>query len=207
MSSWSASWRMLSRRRRVWAAMWGRFKITSTHPGKSLLHRRWHHLSNHHDNHLDHHLDHHDNHDHDDHCRQGFLLCLLSSPTFGNWKRRRWPSRASLRWLKYLPGQISLTFKILFQDPEASLGKHKEWQTRAIAEINSLQVGIIAPFSCLIIAWNVIVSNQENVKSFNIEDVGTFDTVSKMKSEISNLRSDLVNQEKLTGEDDSDYDL
>jgi len=65
------------------------------------------------------------------------------------------------------------------EDPEASLGKHKEWQTRAIAEINSLQ---------------------ENVKSFNIEDVGTFDTVSKMKSEISNLRSDLVNQEKLTGD-------
>merc|ERR1719300_1262923 len=65
------------------------------------------------------------------------------------------------------------------EDPEASLGRHKEWQTRAIAEINSLQ---------------------ENVKSFNIEDVGTFDTVSKMKSEISNLRSDLVNQEKLTGD-------
>ena len=47
----------------------------------------------------------------------------------------------------------------------------------------------------------MIVFHQENVKSFNIEDVGTFDTVSKMKSEISNLRSDLVNQEKLTGED------
>ena len=41
---------------------------------------------------------------------------------------------------------------------------------------------------------------QENVKSFNIEDVATFDTVSKMKSEIANLRSDLVNQEKLAGE-------
>ena len=47
----------------------------------------------------------------------------------------------------------------------------------------------------------MIVFHQENVKSFNIEDVGTFDTVSKMKSEISNLRLDLVNQEKLTGED------
>ena len=41
---------------------------------------------------------------------------------------------------------------------------------------------------------------QENVKSFNIEDVATFDTVSKMKSEIANLKSDLVNQEKLAGE-------
>ena len=41
---------------------------------------------------------------------------------------------------------------------------------------------------------------QENVKSFNIEDVATFDTVSKMKFEIANLRSDLVNQEKLAGE-------
>ena len=38
------------------------------------------------------------------------------------------------------------------------------------------------------------------MKSFNIEDVATFDTVSKMKSEIANLRSDLVNQEKLAGE-------
>jgi len=65
------------------------------------------------------------------------------------------------------------------EDPATSLGSHKEWQTRAIAEINSLQ---------------------ENVKSFNIEDMATFDTVSKMKSEMGNLRADLANQEKLTGD-------
>ena len=34
----------------------------------------------------------------------------------------------------------SNSYQILVQDAEASLGKHKEWQTRAIAEINSLQV-------------------------------------------------------------------
>ena len=39
------------------------------------------------------------------------------------------------------------------------------------------------------------------MKSFNIEDMATFDTVSKMKSEMGNLRADLANQEKLTGKD------
>ena len=39
------------------------------------------------------------------------------------------------------------------------------------------------------------------MKSFNIEDMATFDTVSKMKSEMGNLRADLANQEKLAGKD------
>ena len=49
--------------------------------------------------------------------------------------------------------------------------------------------------------FSTVVSEQENVKSFNIEDMATFDTVSKMKSEMGNLRADLANQEKLTGKD------
>ena len=49
--------------------------------------------------------------------------------------------------------------------------------------------------------FSTVVSEQENVKSFNIEDMATFDTVSKMKLEIGNLRADLANQEKLTGKD------
>ena len=49
--------------------------------------------------------------------------------------------------------------------------------------------------------FSTVVSEQENVKSFNIEDMATFDTVSKMKSEMGNLRADLANQEKLTGDD------
>ena len=49
--------------------------------------------------------------------------------------------------------------------------------------------------------FSTVVFEQENVKSFNIEDMATFDTVSKMKSEMGNLRADLANQEKLTGED------
>lgn len=61
----------------------------------------------------------------------------------------------------------------------AKLGQQTDWQSRAIAQINSLQ---------------------ENVKSFNIEDMATFDTVTKMKSEMTNLRSDLAAQEKLVGE-------
>ena len=61
----------------------------------------------------------------------------------------------------------------------AKLGQQTDWQSRAIAEINTLQ---------------------ENVKSFNIEDMATFDTVTKMKCEMTNLRSDLAAQEKLVGE-------
>ena len=61
----------------------------------------------------------------------------------------------------------------------AKLGQQTDWQSRAIAQINTLQ---------------------ENVKSFNIEDMATFDTVTKMKSEMTNLRSDLAAQEKLVGE-------
>merc|ERR1719300_838030 len=64
--------------------------------------------------------------------------------------------------------------------------QQRDWNSKALKEIETLQ---------------------ENVKSFNIEDVGTFDTVSKMKSEISNLRSDLVNQEKLTGDLNHDIKL
>ena len=51
------------------------------------------------------------------------------------------------------------------------------------------------------LGFSTVVSEQENVKSFNIEDMATFDTVSKMKSELGNLRADLANQEKLTGKD------
>lgn len=59
------------------------------------------------------------------------------------------------------------------------LGIQRDWQSRCVAEINSLQ---------------------ENIKSFNIEDMATFDTVTRMKGEIANLRTELANQEKFVGE-------
>lgn len=68
----------------------------------------------------------------------------------------------------------------------AKLGQQTDWQSRAIAEINTLQ---------------------ENVKSFNIEDMATFDTVTKMKCEMTNLRSDLAAQEKLVGDLNHDIKL
>jgi len=68
----------------------------------------------------------------------------------------------------------------------AKLGQQTDWQSRAIAQINTLQ---------------------ENVKSFNIEDMATFDTVTKMKSEMTNLRSDLAAQEKLVGDLNHDIKL
>ena len=45
----------------------------------------------------------------------------------------------------------------------------------------------------------MVVLHQDNIKSFNIEDLATFETVTKMKAEISGLRGDLTNQEKLAG--------
>ena len=44
---------------------------------------------------------------------------------------------------------------ILIKDPEALLGKHKEWQTRAIAEINSLQVHDDALWRCRIMSMTM----------------------------------------------------
>jgi len=65
------------------------------------------------------------------------------------------------------------------QDLDAALGVHRDWQSRVVAEINSLQ---------------------ENIKSFNVEDVATFDTVTKMKTEIANMRLEIANQEKFVDE-------
>jgi len=55
----------------------------------------------------------------------------------------------------------------------------QEWQNRAVAEINRLQ---------------------ENVKSFNVEDGATFEAVTKMKKDISGLKNELVNQDKVVGD-------
>lgn len=61
----------------------------------------------------------------------------------------------------------------------AVLTKHKEWQTKAINEIDSLQ---------------------ENIKSMKIEDYQTFDTISKMKTEVNGLRTEISSQEKFIGD-------
>ena len=66
------------------------------------------------------------------------------------------------------------------------LGHQQQWQERAVKEINALQ---------------------ESIKSFNVEDVATFDTVTKMKNEISSLRSELSSQEKLVGDLNHDIKL
>jgi len=59
------------------------------------------------------------------------------------------------------------------------LVKHKDWNTKALNEIQALQ---------------------ENIKHFNIEDYHTFDTIAKMKSEVSGLRGELTTQEKMIGD-------
>jgi len=66
------------------------------------------------------------------------------------------------------------------------LGEQRDWQKRAVLEINAIQ---------------------ESVKSFNVEDMATFDTVTRMKGEISNLRSEMANNEKLIGELNHDIKL
>lgn len=52
---------------------------------------------------------------------------------------------------------------------------YKEWQGRAVTELDTLE---------------------GHLKNFQVEDRHTFDTITKMKSEISNLRNDLLSQEK-----------
>jgi chromosome segregation ATPase len=69
---------------------------------------------------------------------------------------------------------------------DAVLGQQRDWQNRAVTEINTLQ---------------------ENIKSFNVEDMATFDTVTKMRGEISSLRSELASQEKLVGDLNHDIKL
>lgn len=57
--------------------------------------------------------------------------------------------------------------------------KHRDWNTKALNEIQTLQ---------------------ENIKHFNIEDYHTYDTIAKMKSEVSGLRGEISTQEKFIGD-------
>jgi len=59
------------------------------------------------------------------------------------------------------------------------LTKHQDWQTKAINEIETLQ---------------------ENIKAFKVDDYQTFDTISKMKTEVNGLRSEISSQEKFIGD-------
>lgn len=68
----------------------------------------------------------------------------------------------------------------------SALGQQKDWQDKVVMELNTLQ---------------------DNIKSFNIEDLATFETVTKMKAEISGLRGDLTNQEKLAADLNHDIKL
>ena len=233
---------MWSQRKRVWAPMWERFKITLTHPGKNLLHKRWQH---HHD-HLDHqyyrhdhlHDHHHEHHDHHDQSmiilgKAFFHSCLSDRPLE---TERGGFVQAGQVWGKNLSSRSKANFCFRIQRLHWASTKSGRlellqrstpfrWASWRYLDILSCCNDMMLPWNhgCHFVnaktknshicypRWNLIlliallnndcVFSQENVKSFNIEDVATFDTVTKMKSEISNLRSDLVNQEKLTGED------
>ena len=65
------------------------------------------------------------------------------------------------------------------KDVEELLRKHRDWNSVALSEIKSLQ---------------------DHVKSFTIDDYHTFDTVSKMKTDLNGLRSELSSNEKSIGD-------
>jgi len=59
------------------------------------------------------------------------------------------------------------------------LSKHQDWQSKAITEIDVLQ---------------------DKIKNMKVEDYQTFDTISKMKTEVNGLRSEISSQEKFIGD-------
>jgi len=59
------------------------------------------------------------------------------------------------------------------------LTKHQDWQSKAITEIDALQ---------------------DKIKNMKVEDYQTFDTISKMKTEVNGLRSEISSQEKFIGD-------
>ena len=57
--------------------------------------------------------------------------------------------------------------------------KHRDWNNKALNEIQTLQ---------------------ENIKHFNIDDYHTYDTITKMKNEVSGLKTEITTHEKVIGD-------
>lgn len=60
-------------------------------------------------------------------------------------------------------------------DPAGALQRHRSWQARCVAELEQLR---------------------DNIKHFKVDDQATFDSVIRMKNELSDLRQQLTSQER-----------
>ena len=65
------------------------------------------------------------------------------------------------------------------KDKSDALLKQRDWNVKALSEIKALQ---------------------EHIKTFSIDDYHTYDTVSKLKTELNTLRSEIASNEKSVGD-------